>query len=274
MCPAKSSRCRSCHHRGHWDKVCRSRPPTRVSPPSKSRVGSMKLRAAFSPSPCPTTSRVNVRVSPIGSKGRPIQVRFCADTGAYISVMASSIFHQSGLNDITTLTKLAEPVVSIDGKVIRQLGMFYATLDLNGMVAHNVPIVVCPELHDAFLGLNACKALTIIDDNFPLPKEIESVSDNSANRLIAVVKVGSQDSVLQPRTIIPIGSKVRVHCPASQGWPSHRATVLKSFERRYLLLFDNGLKSWRNRRVLRVLLMKHTNTLPKSREEVSKTQNG
>lgn len=180
-CPAQRSHCRSCKRKGHWDRVCKFQNVKETTntyesnslSPSRPRVGSLKLRVASLMVSSEVSNRVEINVLPSKYEGKPMKVTFCADTGADVCVMGLVVFQESGLEKIVVLSRSSSnQIIGIDGKPVRQLGMFAARLQVQGVVADGIPIVVCQDLQDAFLSLTACKALTIIGDNFPYPKHM------------------------------------------------------------------------------------------------------
>ncbi|XP_059092245.1 uncharacterized protein LOC131887632 [Tigriopus californicus] len=172
-CPAQKAKCRICHQIGHWDKVCRNKNVKTDKYSSETRVGSVKLQVASKGGTNLRSNEIEVEVLPSHChvKSKPVRVVFCADTGADISVMGESVLQETKLKDMVVLSeKFQDYIIGIDGKPVKQIGMFHANLEINGIFASNVPIVVCQDLQDAFLSLSACKALTIVDDNFPSPR--------------------------------------------------------------------------------------------------------
>ncbi|XP_059095941.1 uncharacterized protein LOC131890587 [Tigriopus californicus] len=154
--------CHGCGRLGHWRPVCRQREDKKAS--------GVHVCVASTSFP-DRGNRVNVEVTPSGSS-KSVRVQFCADTGADVVIMGINQFRDSDLCQMTPIeSRFGEANISgVDGRALNLFGTFQADLSLDKEHrVQDVTVVVSSDLDDAYLGLDACRALGIVGPAFPQP---------------------------------------------------------------------------------------------------------
>ncbi|XP_059096810.1 uncharacterized protein LOC131891302 [Tigriopus californicus] len=166
-CPASRSSCHGCGRNGHWLQACRSKSQSKnysARSPQEDKKASGVLLDITCNVQNRLQNRIDVLVSPKGSL-KSVKMQFCADTGADVTIIGMNQFRDSDLCQlIQAQTCVKCTLISgVGGRPLDLFGTFQTDLSIGqNHVARGISVVVSSDLDDAYLSLDACRALGIV----------------------------------------------------------------------------------------------------------------
>ena len=139
---------------------------------------------------------LEVKVTPLQTSKKKLSatLKVVPDTGAGVSVMGTDMYKRSALSRHRLRPPVKLDIVSVEGRSLTQRGSFKATVETDGAKAKEVLIVVCDNVEEFYLDLDACKEMRIVSEDFPRPMpKVNAIAANGKQVKIWDVNNGRRE---------------------------------------------------------------------------------
>ena len=161
-CPAKSSTCNKCNRKGHFESVCKTN--GRSLSTSAIVIGGIESICSSSHGQVSNMPLVNILVG--HGNTVPTSIEAVADTGAQATVAGPALMKRLGITK-HDLQIPSHSLQHVGGHRLPVLGSYSIYILHNNQVVETVVYFV-KGVTRMYLSLSSCKALCLIDKDFPL----------------------------------------------------------------------------------------------------------